>query len=145
MAKLHTAGELRRILREEHAKWTVDPRLKDSDVLPQYKMGADLSKVPKINAGPRTDISPFLGRLTPNPFLLQRRIERGFINPESLPAHFPTSSNFLASAPARLTVAIAGGAGAAPAPAGAPIPGASVASIGATASAGHGLPISRTR
>jgi hypothetical protein len=125
MEKSLTAGELRQILKKEHATWTVNPRFKDDDVLPYYKMGADLSKVPKIDSGPRTDISKHVSRLTTNPFLLQRRIERGFVKPESLPGHAQGGSHPVASIPTR-PMGTSGGAAAAPAPVGAPVVGTSI-------------------
>jgi len=125
MAERMTAGELREILRKEHATWTVNPRFKDSDILPIYSMGADLTKVPKVDSTPRTDPTPFFSRPSSNPFLLQRRIERGFVKPDALPPNFPSGPHPVASA--GRPVATGGGAAAAPAVVGAPMVGTSVA------------------
>ena len=125
MAKEMTAGELREILRKEHATWTVNPRFKDSDILPIYSMGADLTKVPKVDSAPRTDPSAFFSRPSSNPFLLQHRINRGFLKADSLPPNFPTGPHPVASA--GRPVATSGGVAAAPAVVRAPLVGTSVA------------------
>ena len=71
-----TAGELREILRNANAGWSVDARLSDGDPIPNHPTGGDLSQAEKVDSLPRADISALLAAPTSNPYLLGRRVGR---------------------------------------------------------------------
>jgi Papain family cysteine protease len=93
MAIPKTVTDLRTALQASNAKWTIDPKFKTMTALPQYALGADLTKVPKVTSLPRTDITPYLSALTSNPFLLQRRIERGYVKASSVTGLFSAATD----------------------------------------------------
>jgi len=84
MMTLENAGDLRRRLQSAGEKWTVDPRFKDTDALPTFHLGGDLSKVPKVTTVSRADIAPYLSAISVNSFLMRRRIDRGFVDATKL-------------------------------------------------------------
>jgi C1A family cysteine protease len=77
--------ELRQLLAKSNAKWTVDERLNDDDLLPRHATGGDLTKFVKVTAVPRIDVTPHFKTVTSNPFLLQLRMDKGFLRLEDLP------------------------------------------------------------
>jgi hypothetical protein len=79
------AGDLRQLLAKANAKWTIDEKLKDTDTVPTHPTGGDLTKFVKVSAVPRVDVTPFFKTVTSNPYLLQRRIDQGFLNLKDLP------------------------------------------------------------
>lgn len=110
MLTTKTAGDLRRQLQGAGEKWVLDPRFQDSAELPRFALGGDLTKVPKVADVPRIDIAPYLSAISANPFVMRRRIERGFIDAATL-------SPFVRVAPAAAgaVAAVAAGGGAPPA------------------------------
>jgi len=85
MASIPTAGQLRKILSDAKSPFQIDNRLQDGDQIVHHATGADLTKMVKVEDVARTDITPYLQAITANPFLRQRRIERGFLKAENLP------------------------------------------------------------
>jgi C1A family cysteine protease len=85
MPRNMTVGELRQLLATANAKWIVNNYLKDSDILPTYHTGGDLTKAVKVTSVPRIDITPYLKTPTSNPFLLQRRLDQGLLRLRDLP------------------------------------------------------------
>ena len=79
-----TAGQLRTILTANKATWTIDERLKDSDLIPSHPTGADLTKVPKVSEVQRVDIGALLSLDTANSFLRQIRVNNGFLKSTTL-------------------------------------------------------------
>jgi len=78
-------GDLRQMLAKANAKWTVNENLKDSDLLPTHATGGDLTKAVKVTDVPRIDVTPYFKTVTSNPYLLQIRLNRGFIRLGDLP------------------------------------------------------------
>ncbi|HEU5046604.1 MAG TPA: C1 family peptidase [Rickettsiales bacterium] len=72
-------ADLRKDLTAANAQWTLDHRLRDEDEVKVHPTGADLSKVAKAADLPKLDLTPFFTAPTNNTFLLQQRINRGFI------------------------------------------------------------------
>jgi hypothetical protein len=85
MATTLKAGDLRQILVKAGAKWTIDPNLKDTDLIRTYSTGGDLTKAIKATSVPRIDVTPYLKTITSNPFLLQLRINRGLVAISDVP------------------------------------------------------------
>lgn len=80
-----TAGELRQLLTNANSKWTVSENLKDTDSIPTYPLGGDLTQAVKVTSVPRIDVTPYFKTVTSNPFLLQLRVNQGFLNLQDLP------------------------------------------------------------
>ncbi len=93
-----TAGELREILRNANAGWSVDARLSDNDPIPKHATGGDLSQAEKVDALPRADISTLLAAPTSNPYLLGRRVGRSFLDAKTLSADLAGRMESTASA-----------------------------------------------
>jgi C1A family cysteine protease len=73
--------DLKKILADTGATWTVDPMLNDDDDLPRLPTGG--ATPPRPSPGiPKTPLRRLLARRTNNPRLLRRRIARGLISPE---------------------------------------------------------------
>ena len=85
MANALTAGDLRKVLQASNAKWTIDDRLQDKDVVPTHPTGGDLSKFIPVSKVPRIDIKPYVSTVTSNPFLRQLRINNGLLKITDLP------------------------------------------------------------
>ena len=112
-----TAGDLRQLLVKANAKWTVNENLKDSDQLPAHSTGGDLTKAIKITSVPRIDVTPYFQTITSNPFLLQLRLNQGYVLLKDVPIelHHPITLNQPVAAPkASAEAGIAPGAGGAP-------------------------------
>jgi hypothetical protein len=84
MATAPTAGDLRKILADGKATWTIDDRLKDTDPIPQHATGCDLTKAPKNADIAPVNISQDLSGDTSNPFLRHLRILNGTLKTDSL-------------------------------------------------------------
>src|SRR5262249_27762289 len=80
MAKERMVGELRKILQQTKAPWTVDSRLKDDDPIPVYPTGGRAPQKADPNA--RIDFHSILATSPAHSFLLERRIALGFVKPE---------------------------------------------------------------
>ena len=93
------AGDLRQLLAKANAKWTIDANLKDSDPLPTYHTGGDVTKFVKVTAVPRTDVTPYFKTVTSNPFLLQLRLNQGFLRLQDLPIDLQHPIDLNAPAP----------------------------------------------
>jgi Papain family cysteine protease len=76
---MQTVADLKKVLAQANAKWTVDDRLRDTDQPPRFPTGGDLTKAQKVQDVPRIDIKPFLAVQTSNPFLLKLRRDGGFL------------------------------------------------------------------
>ncbi|MBT9330403.1 C1 family peptidase [Paracidobacterium acidisoli] len=96
MANALTAGELRKALQASNAKWTVDERLKDSDVVKTYPTGGDLTQAVKVTSVERIDITPFISTVSSNPFLRQLRVDRGLLQLKNLPVELQSPINLKA-------------------------------------------------
>jgi C1A family cysteine protease len=108
-----TAAELRATLVQSNANWTIDHRLNDIDVIKTHPTGGDLTKAQKITDVARIDIAPFLAAPTNNPFLLNLRLDRGFIKQSIVPAELVSRARAMASlartaAPTPATTPVAG-------------------------------------
>lgn len=74
-----TAGELRRLIAQKCYKWIVDPRLRDTDLLPKYPRGGSEGERANPNATV-TDVADLLRRHPPsNPLLRARWVELGLL------------------------------------------------------------------
>ena len=69
MAKELTAGDLRKILHQTQASWTVDSRLKDEDPIPVYPTGGYAPQKADPNA--RIDFRSILATAPAHSFLLR--------------------------------------------------------------------------
>jgi hypothetical protein len=78
-------GDLRQLLAKANAKWKIDEKLKDSDTLPTHPTGGDLTKFVKVTAVPRINVTPYFQTVTSNPYLLQLRLNQGFLKLKDLP------------------------------------------------------------
>lgn len=68
-----TAGELRRLIAEKGLNWTVDPRLRDEDLLRAYPRGGQEPRDAKEQPEKVRDVSRLLrGHPPVNPFLRAR-------------------------------------------------------------------------
>jgi C1A family cysteine protease len=101
-----TVGDLRKLMTQKNATWTIDEKLADNQVLPRFSTGGDLTKAERIERIPRVDITPFLAEPTSNPFLLELRRTNGFVK-TTLPAELTTR---ITAGPARVGIAQAAGA-----------------------------------
>jgi hypothetical protein len=97
MANL-TIGDLRKLLADSHSTWRIDARLKDDQVIPVHPTGAVVDKLKRAKEVAPVDLKAVLRVPPANPALLQYRVSRGFIAPESAAAH-PTAI-FVPSIPA---------------------------------------------
>src|SRR5215470_5572543 len=71
-----TAGELRRLIRAKKFKWTVDPRLRDGDPIPNYKRGGVPPREGTPELEPVKDLTTLLRKNPPaNPLLRARWVE----------------------------------------------------------------------
>ena len=72
-----TAGELRRLIAKKGYKWTVDPRLRDSDPIPRYARGGQVRARGKFQAVEVRNVCEYLADQPPpaNPFLQDRWVE----------------------------------------------------------------------
>ena len=107
-----TVGQMRQILSKANANWTIGADHKDTDVLPQYTHGCDLTKVPLAKDAPQTDISVFLKQDTSNPFLRQLRVDNKYLQPLTLAGRITAPAGFTAAVAAVSVAPAAGGSGA---------------------------------
>ena len=77
-----TAGELRKLIKEKKLGWEVDPKLADSDPLPQYPTGAELVDDKKAVASDAKKLKQETQQPPFNPFLRERWIELGILKEE---------------------------------------------------------------
>jgi hypothetical protein len=72
-----TASELRRLIAKKGYKWTVDPRLRDSDLIPRYARGGQVRARGKVSAVEVKNVSEYLADQPPpaNLFLRDRWVE----------------------------------------------------------------------
>jgi hypothetical protein len=78
-------GDLRQMLAKTNAKWTINENLKDSDPVPTYPTGGDPTKAVKVTDVSRIDVTPYFKTVTSNPYLLQLRLNQGFLTLQDLP------------------------------------------------------------
>ena len=76
-------GDLRKILREQQAEWTVNEKYNDTDEIPQFPLGVIEENVPLANQVNELDLQSILSEGTNNLFLIKRRTEEGFTQPIS--------------------------------------------------------------
>ncbi len=107
-------GDLRATLSANRATWTVHPKLKNRDRIPQYPTGGANQGLTPVEQVPAADFRQILSAPPNNPLLLDRHIDRGFRLPADRPTGFMTNLFQPASAPA-------GGTGEAPPESGAPV------------------------
>jgi C1A family cysteine protease len=81
MTNTLTVGELRQRLAQTNASWTVNPSLKDEDPVPQYPAGAEKHTPSAEELLTETKFQQILSEPIANPFLMQRRMDLGFIAP----------------------------------------------------------------
>lgn len=83
---------LREFIAANKYNWTVDPRLRDTDPLPQYPRGGKSDVNPPANTIAVKNVAEYLGEQQPpaNPFLRERWHELKFLKPHK-PA-YPTGS-----------------------------------------------------
>jgi hypothetical protein len=63
-------GDLRKLLAESNAGWTVQAHLSDSDPIPRYALGANPPKgLPSAAQVGKVDLSPYLSTPSANPYL----------------------------------------------------------------------------
>ena len=74
-----TAWELRQALKQRNATWTVDSRLKDTDLIPAYPMGGENPL--RASGIPPVELQSILSSSPGNQFLLERRMALGYIKP----------------------------------------------------------------
>ena len=82
-----TAGHLRRVIAEKRVTWTVDARLRDTDMLPKYKRGGQETANQSNTTAPVADVNvPELLRQQPptNPFLRARCVELNLLSHKDL-------------------------------------------------------------
>src|SRR5689334_14260161 len=77
-----TIGDLRKLLADSNARWRIDPRLNDSQILSAHATGAVVDKLKKARDIGPIDLKAIIQVLPANPMLLQHRIARGFVSPE---------------------------------------------------------------
>lgn len=79
------AGELRRLISANKYPWTVDPRLRDGDPLPQHARGGKSEGTLPHDTTLVTNVAEYLrGRQPPcNPFLRERWIELKMLKPQN--------------------------------------------------------------
>jgi hypothetical protein len=72
-----TAGELRKWIAANKYAWTVDPRLRDTDPLPQYPRGGKSDGNLPVNTVAVRNVAEYLRDQLPptNPFLRERWVE----------------------------------------------------------------------
>jgi len=85
MSTTLTVGDLRKLLTTANAKWTINESLKDNDPLPTHATGGDLTKAIKVTSVPRVDVTPYFQTVTSNPFLLQLRLNQGYVQLKDVP------------------------------------------------------------
>ncbi len=91
MPSVTTVGDLRKAMTDANASWKINEQLRDTDPLPQHSLGADMAQAVKAANVPRIQIAEFLSAATNNPFLRERRIQRGFLKPDTLVPVIPNS------------------------------------------------------
>jgi len=81
-----TVGELRQILKKMGARaWRPRANLTDSDELPEYSTGGDISKFQRAADAPKIDLKRTLSVTPANPNVLERRKELGLLPDEGNP------------------------------------------------------------
>jgi hypothetical protein len=75
MSTIQTIKDLKVLLQQNNAKWTVSTKLQDSDKIPVYHLGVR-NPIP-ANQAPRLNLASILNSPAANPLLLQRRLNRG--------------------------------------------------------------------
>ena len=86
-----TIGDVRKALTAANASWKIDAQMRDQDALPHHALGGDLAQAVKAANVPRVQIREFLSGPTNNPFLRDRRIQRGFMNADALHTLIPNA------------------------------------------------------
>jgi hypothetical protein len=82
---MDTIGELRARLAETDARWRVDPTLKDTDPIPQFRTGGIWTEDPPRPASLTPEqLREIVSRPSANPFVVQRRCVQGFLDPRSI-------------------------------------------------------------
>ncbi|MGA8576552.1 MAG: C1 family peptidase [Candidatus Cybelea sp.] len=79
MANPVLVRDLKNALVTSNVRWTVNPSLRGEDPLPLHPTGGKPTGQPTVDKLPRTDIMRFVSVPPANTFLLQRRVERGFL------------------------------------------------------------------
>jgi len=74
-----TIKELKAELAKSNAKWTVNTQLADNVQIPQYRLGGKTELLTKFDKVAPINFKTLLSTPINNPYLLQRRIDKGFI------------------------------------------------------------------
>jgi len=76
-----TFGQLRKSLTEAHANWNIGAHIKDTDVIPEHKLGGHPGNIPLAAHIGKIDLHSILNTVPSNPLLVERRIAHGFLAP----------------------------------------------------------------
>ena len=76
---MQSVKELRAALLANKAGWTINPQLKDGTELPRYQTGELMDKLVPSSAVKPLDFKALLAEPSANPFIMERRTERGIL------------------------------------------------------------------
>jgi len=86
-----TAGDMRKLLLQNKATWTVASTLADTDTAPQHSLGAKTDGLMLASQAPKLNLQTTLSSVPNNPFLQERRLDLGLIKTTLTPTGTTTT------------------------------------------------------